>query len=85
MFPSKLCLDGQCELKFDLIHLLPKFHGLAGEDPHKHLKEFHTVCTTMRPAVHGVHEMTTSYAVDHAQMKAQLHDLTSMMKQLTMP
>ncbi|RDY09017.1 hypothetical protein CR513_06693, partial [Mucuna pruriens] len=37
------------ELKFSLIHLLPKFHGLAGEDPHKHLKEFHVVCSTMRP------------------------------------
>ena len=24
-------------LKTELIHLLPKFHGLAGEDPHKHL------------------------------------------------
>ncbi|RDX91004.1 hypothetical protein CR513_27074, partial [Mucuna pruriens] len=31
------------ELKSSLIHLLPKFHGLAGEDPHKHLKEFHVV------------------------------------------
>ncbi|RDX71480.1 hypothetical protein CR513_49161, partial [Mucuna pruriens] len=29
------------ELKSGLIHLLPKFYGLAGEDPHKHLKEFH--------------------------------------------
>ncbi|RDX75813.1 hypothetical protein CR513_44270, partial [Mucuna pruriens] len=29
------------ELKSGLIHVLPKFHGLAGEDPHKHLKEFH--------------------------------------------
>ncbi|RDX89962.1 hypothetical protein CR513_28214, partial [Mucuna pruriens] len=29
------------ELKSSLIHLLPKFHGLAGEDPPKHLKEFH--------------------------------------------
>ncbi|RDX73788.1 hypothetical protein CR513_46545, partial [Mucuna pruriens] len=28
------------ELKSSLIHLLPKFHGLAGEDPYKHLKEF---------------------------------------------
>ncbi|RDX87051.1 hypothetical protein CR513_31531, partial [Mucuna pruriens] len=36
------------ELKSGLIHLLPKFHGLAGEDPHKHLKEFHVVCSTMR-------------------------------------
>ncbi|RDX79249.1 hypothetical protein CR513_40355, partial [Mucuna pruriens] len=29
------------EVKSGLIHLLPKFHGLVGEDPHKHLKEFH--------------------------------------------
>ncbi|RDX86928.1 hypothetical protein CR513_31666, partial [Mucuna pruriens] len=29
------------ELKYGLIHLLPKFHGLADEDLHKHLKEFH--------------------------------------------
>ena len=25
------------------------FHGLAGEDPHKHLKELHVVCTSMKP------------------------------------
>ncbi|RDX65178.1 hypothetical protein CR513_56181, partial [Mucuna pruriens] len=37
------------ELKSGLIHLLPKFHGLVGKDPHKHLKEFHVVCSTMRP------------------------------------
>ncbi|RDX86175.1 hypothetical protein CR513_32521, partial [Mucuna pruriens] len=37
------------ELKSSLIHLLPKFHGLVGEDPHKHLKEFHVACSTMRP------------------------------------
>ncbi|RDX92125.1 hypothetical protein CR513_25796, partial [Mucuna pruriens] len=37
------------ELKFELIHLLLKFHSLAGEDPHKHLKEFHVVCSIMRP------------------------------------
>lgn len=24
------------ELKSGLIHILPTFHGLAGEDPHKH-------------------------------------------------
>ncbi|RDX73567.1 hypothetical protein CR513_46806, partial [Mucuna pruriens] len=36
------------ELKSKLIHLLPKFHGLAGEDSHKHLKEFHLVCSMMR-------------------------------------
>ncbi|RDX60178.1 hypothetical protein CR513_61707, partial [Mucuna pruriens] len=27
----------------------PDFHGLASEDLHKHLKEFHMVCSTMRP------------------------------------
>ncbi|KAK7356313.1 hypothetical protein VNO80_15582 [Phaseolus coccineus] len=54
-------VDVQCEHKFGLIHLLPKFHGLGGEDPHKHLKEFHTVCTTMKPA--GVSE-------EHIKLKA---------------
>ena len=37
------------ELKSGLIHLLPTFHVLAGEDPHKHLKELHVVCTSMKP------------------------------------
>ena len=37
------------ELKSGLIHLLPTFHDIAGEDPHKHLKKFHVVCSTMRP------------------------------------
>jgi len=41
--------DGECELKSGLIHLLPKFHGLAGEDLYHHLKEFHVVCSSMRP------------------------------------
>ncbi|RDX95299.1 hypothetical protein CR513_22199, partial [Mucuna pruriens] len=36
------------ELKSGLIHLLPKFHGLVGEDPHKLLKKFYVVCSTMR-------------------------------------
>ncbi|XP_073153968.1 uncharacterized protein [Henckelia pumila] len=40
------------ELKSKLIHLLPSFHGLAGENPHKHLMEFHVVCTSIKP--HGV-------------------------------
>ncbi|KAL0370481.1 UNVERIFIED_CONTAM: hypothetical protein Sangu_0366200 [Sesamum angustifolium] len=36
-------LELNFELKSGLIHLLPTFRGLAGEDPHKHLKEFHVV------------------------------------------
>ncbi|RDX87311.1 hypothetical protein CR513_31234, partial [Mucuna pruriens] len=37
------------ELKSSLIHLLPKFHGLVGEDPHKNLKEFNVIYSIMRP------------------------------------
>ena len=50
-FPN---LDVAFELKSGLIHLLPTFLGLAGEDPHKHLKKFHVVCLSMKPA--GIHE-----------------------------
>ena len=59
------------ELKTGLIHLLPKFNGLAGEDPHKHLKEFHIVCSTMKP--HEVQE-------DHICLKAFPHSLEGLAK-----
>ncbi|XP_058776313.1 uncharacterized protein LOC131650626 [Vicia villosa] len=50
------------ELKSGLIHLLPKFNGLAGEDPHKHLKEFQVVCSTpLKPE--GITE-------DHIKLRA---------------
>ena len=42
-------LEVAFKLKSGLIHLLPTFHGFAGEDPNKHLKEFHVVCSSMRP------------------------------------
>ena len=42
-------LDASFELRSGLIHLLTTFRGLAGEDPHKHLKEFHVVCSSMKP------------------------------------
>ncbi|XP_073159453.1 uncharacterized protein [Henckelia pumila] len=42
------------EFKSGLIHLLPSFHGLVGEDPHKHLMDFHVLCASMKP--HGVME-----------------------------
>ena len=38
------------ELKSGMIHLLPSFHGLLREDPNKHLKEFHVVCSSMKPS-----------------------------------
>ncbi|XP_019166874.1 PREDICTED: uncharacterized protein LOC109162641 [Ipomoea nil] len=37
------------ELRSDLIQLLPTFRGLENEDPHKHLKEFHVVCSSFKP------------------------------------
>ncbi|KAF7824184.1 DNA-directed DNA polymerase [Senna tora] len=42
-------LQAPLELKSGLIHLLPKFKGLANEDPYNHLKEFHVVCSSMKP------------------------------------
>ena len=48
-FPTLDATTTTFELKFGLIHLLPTFHGLAGEDHHKHLKELHVVCMSMKP------------------------------------
>ncbi|KAF7802920.1 hypothetical protein G2W53_042031 [Senna tora] len=42
-------LQAPLELKSGLIHLLPKFRGLMNEDPYQHLKEFHVVCSSMKP------------------------------------
>nr|KYP40314.1 hypothetical protein KK1_038357 [Cajanus cajan]KYP44200.1 hypothetical protein KK1_034312 [Cajanus cajan] len=53
-------------LKPGLIHLLPKFHDHVGEDPHKHLKEFHIVCSTMKAP--DVQE-------DHIYLKAFPHSV----------
>ncbi|KAF1862545.1 hypothetical protein Lal_00014083 [Lupinus albus] len=53
-------------LKTGQIHLLPKFNGLASQDPYKHLKEFHIVCSTMKP--HDVME-------DHICLKVFPHSL----------
>ena len=53
-------------LKTGLIHLLPKFHGLVGEDPYKHLKQFHVVCSTTKPV--DVQE-------DHVYLKGFPHSL----------
>nr|KYP31032.1 hypothetical protein KK1_049200 [Cajanus cajan] len=42
-------------LKAVLIYLLPKFHGRAGEDPHKHLMEDHPRYFTSCETHHMVH------------------------------
>ncbi|KAK8504668.1 hypothetical protein V6N12_046917 [Hibiscus sabdariffa] len=41
--------DTPFQLKTGLIHLLPTFHGLPSESPHRHLSEFHLVCSSMKP------------------------------------
>ncbi|KAJ9538412.1 hypothetical protein OSB04_031145 [Centaurea solstitialis] len=45
------------ELKTGLIHLLPRFHGLAREDPYKHMTEFHMVCLGMKPQGTSIENM----------------------------
>ncbi|XP_026434302.1 uncharacterized protein LOC113331873 [Papaver somniferum] len=48
--PLCIQLNGTIELKSQLIHLLPKFRGLSGEDPNRHLQQFHRVVTSMKQA-----------------------------------
>ena len=38
------------ELKSGLIHLLPSFHDLSGEEPYRHLQEFDVICNSMKPS-----------------------------------
>ncbi|XP_027155437.1 uncharacterized protein LOC113755706 [Coffea eugenioides] len=47
-FPT-LAENTSFDLKSGLIQLLPSFHGLSGEEPHKHVKEFEVVCSSMKP------------------------------------
>ena len=48
-------LDPNFELKSSLINLLPKYHGLPGQDPIRHLKDFQVACSTARR--HGADEV----------------------------
>ena len=42
-------LDRPLKLNSGFINLLPKFHGLAGEDPYRHISEFLITCSAMVP------------------------------------
>ena len=48
-FP-KLPTGTHFELKTRVVQLLPKFNGLATEDPIQYLDEFLEVCTSMKPS-----------------------------------
>ena len=37
------------ELRGGFFHQLPKFHGLSGEDPNRHLQQFEYCCDIMCP------------------------------------
>lgn len=58
------------DLKSRLIHLVPTFIGLENEDPHKFLKEFHVVCSGMRP--HAI----TEYQIKLRAFQFLLQDST---------
>ncbi|RDX98431.1 hypothetical protein CR513_18648, partial [Mucuna pruriens] len=53
------------KLKYGLIHLLSKFHGLVGEHPHKHLKEFHAVCDD-EPVLRAYQITKANYSIANA-------------------
>jgi hypothetical protein len=55
------------ELKSGFIHLLATFNGLAGEDPHTRLKEFHMVYIDMKS--NGVDEEQVKLKAFHFALK----------------
>nr|XP_027067508.1 uncharacterized protein LOC113693131 [Coffea arabica] len=70
-FPS-LNDNTSFELKFGLIHLLPSFHGLPGEEPYKHLQEFDVVCNSMKPP--GITEEQIKMRAFPFSLKDSLND-----------
>jgi len=40
-------LDKPLKLNSGFINLLPKFHGLVGEDSYRHISEFLITCSTI--------------------------------------
>ncbi|KAK8260869.1 hypothetical protein V6Z12_D13G148100 [Gossypium hirsutum] len=42
-------LDRPLKLNSGFLNLLPKFNGLLGEDPYRHMNEFIITCLTMQP------------------------------------
>lgn len=42
-------LDRPLKLNSRILNLLPKFHGLPGEDPYRFINQFIITCSTMQP------------------------------------
>ncbi|OMO93852.1 reverse transcriptase [Corchorus capsularis] len=62
-------LNVPCELKTRFIHLLPKYNGLSGEDPIKHIKRFLMICSSTGPV--GVDEDQVRMRVSLFHLKGQ--------------
>ncbi|KAL0388977.1 UNVERIFIED_CONTAM: hypothetical protein Scaly_0254800 [Sesamum calycinum] len=69
-------LEVNFELKSGLVHLLSTFRGLAGEDPHKHLKEFHVFRTRYDDPPRKSNEVSIAAFDD------RLNELTSPVKKI---
>ncbi|RDX91565.1 hypothetical protein CR513_26435, partial [Mucuna pruriens] len=66
------------ELKYGLIDLLPKFHGLASEDPQSHLKEFHG--NIQQFGVRGF--VASKVVISNQRLENKITELTSLVRQL---
>lgn len=58
------------ELKSGLIHLFSRFSGLAGEDPHEHLKEVEVVCSA--PSGPSLEDIVKQMAANNLQFQQQV-------------
>src|SRR3954471_7397549 len=72
---ANLCIeypnvDVPFELKSGLIHLLPRFNGFAGEDPHKHLNEFEVMCCA--PSEPSLEDIVKEMAANNLQYQQQI-------------
>src|SRR3954464_1844348 len=63
-------VDVPFELKSGLTHLLPRFNGFAGEDPHKHLKEFQVVCSA--PSEPSLEDIVKQMAANNLHYQQQI-------------
>src|SRR3954466_2558234 len=59
--------DAPFELEYGLTHLLPKFNGFAGEDPHKHMKEFQVVCSPSEPSLEDIAKQMAANNLQYQQ------------------
>ena len=60
------------EIKGSLVHSLPKFHGLAGENPYTHLSSLHMHCMTMKPV--GAKIEDVMWKVFHLTLEGKAKD-----------